>query len=236
MTGPSSQRLLKAHAVRAPGAQVVFNYQDLQHQAEAYLEAARQQAQQVIADAESQARTVTDRVTAEIRQQAEQAAAATIEQRIEARAAELADLRFQQELQTVLPALHQAAEALRSARDQWIQRWESTAVRLGVAIAERLLHTRIAANPQLSTEMVTSALQFAVGATELTVRLSPADYEHLGPRREEVIRSLTSCAQVRIEIDPAIQPGGCLLESRMGEIDARLETMLARITQELLAE
>lgn len=129
-----------------------------------------------------------------------------------------------------------AAESLQAERDRWLVRWEQTAVRLGVAIAERLLQRQLVSHPEFAAAMISDALRLAAGQPKLTVYLHPDDLSAWGDRASQIVESLTSCADTIFVADPGAMRGGCRIETRHGEIDARIETMLQRIAEELLEE
>ena len=79
---------------------------------------------------------------------------------------EIAEQRVTEKLSTALPALRAAAMSLQSERDSWIIRWEHTAVRLGVAIAEKLIQHQLVARPDFATEMITDRAPIGCGAGE----------------------------------------------------------------------
>ena len=153
---------------------------------------------------------------------------------IKRKADEIAAQRVSDQLATALPALQSAAAALHAERDQWLIRWESGAIRLGVAIAEKLLQRQLIARPDFATDMIADALRLAAGQPQLTIYLHPDDLAAWGDRGTQIVQSLTACADTTLIPDHQTARGGCRIETREGEIDARVETMLQRIAEELL--
>jgi flagellar assembly protein FliH len=146
----------------------------------------------------------------------------------------LSERQTNEKLSTALPALKAAAEALQAERDRWLIRWEQTAVRVGVAIAGKLLKTQIAVRPELASGMITEALRLAAGQPRIAIYLHPDDLSAWGDRGPQIVESLTSCADSKLIADPGIERGGCRIETTHGEIDARVETMLERLANELI--
>ena len=138
------------------------------------------------------------------------------------------------QLETALPALRAAAEALQAERDRWLIRWEQTAVRVGVAIAEKLLKSQIATRPELASGMIADALRLAAGQPRVSVHLHPDDLAAWGDRAPRIVESLTACADSTLIPDPLVARGGCRIQTLHGEIDARVETMLERLAEELI--
>ncbi len=231
----SSPRILKAHAARELPTRVTFNFEDLREQASAEMLRARQEAEAIRTQARQEAETLKKQALEDGRKAGLAEGLKTAQQQIEQQAKQLADQQMSKQLATVLPALQQAAQSLRDERDHWLLRWEQSAIHLGVAIAEKLLRFELAARPERAFGMIGEALQLAAGQPRLRVRLNPEDLERLGDSAAQIVQSLTTCAEAEVIGDETIFAGGCVIESRYGEVDARLETMLERITMELLA-
>lgn len=230
-----SPRVLKAHSTRQPGPAAVFNFEDLRAHAMAQIADAKLQAQEILASAQREADMIRQRSVGEGRETGRRAGMEEAAAQIEKHAKQLTDQRFSEHLKTTLPVLSKVAAALQQERDEWLVRWETVAIELGVAIASKLLRTNLAARPELATGMISEALRLAAGQPQLRVFLNAADLERLGDKSEQVVQSLSACASPELIADDTLQPGDCRLETRHGEIDARLDTMLHRIAEELLA-
>ena len=234
MINTDSNRVLKAKDVRGFGTKVAFNYEDLKRRCDEYVENVRRQTGQMIKDACNEAESIRRQAYQEAKtaglREAEKEADAEIEKRAnlgaEQKAAEM--------LGTVLPAMQQTSDALVREYDRWLANWHTAALRVGVAIAEKLIRHRITVQPEIATEMISQALQLAAGNAHLELRLNPRDLEMLGDHAQQVVQSLSACNQARLSPDDSIEPGGCIIETQHGQIDARLETMLERIASELI--
>jgi flagellar assembly protein FliH len=230
-----SHNVLKAHDARDLGSKVAFNFEDLRHQAAAQLAAARAEAVALVEQARREAEMLKQKTLAEARDLGRKEGMKDAHAQIEKQAKLQADQRLGEQLKTVLPALAQAAQALREERENWLARWEQGAIELGIAVAEKLVRSQLTTRPELATGMIDAALQLAVGQPHVRVFLHPQDRERLGDRAEQVIQSITACATPELIDDPTLAPGDCRLETTHGEVDARLDTMLGRIAEELLS-
>jgi flagellar assembly protein FliH len=141
--------------------------------------------------------------------------------------------RIDQQLQTVLPTLHQAVQQVQQSRLAWQRHWEEHSLRLAVGIAEKVIRRQIAQQPEITLELVQEGLELAHGQERITVRLNPADHAALGDRVLKVSQQLAQLGKVQVVPDPQITAGGCRIDTDFGSIDQRLETQLARIAQEL---
>ena len=229
-----SIRIIKAHQVRDATASESYNFVDVQRQGDDIIAMARRAADEILASARQQAEQIRERVIAEARNAGRDEGFRHAATEIRQQADEIAERLVTEQLATALPALRAAAESLQAERDRWLIRWEETAVRLGVAIAEKLLRRQLTARPELATGMISDALRLAAGQPQLTVYLHPEDLAAWGDRAAQIIQSLTACADTILVPEIQTTRGGCRIETRHGEIDARVETMLHRIAEELV--
>lgn len=144
-----------------------------------------------------------------------------------ARAEPIADAR----LDTALTALRSAAEQLQRQRDHWLEQSQHEAVRLGVAIAERLLRRTLAVEPEAIIERIRSALEWSAPTESPRVRLHSADAKLVA-----ALPTDRSFASVEFIEDESLARGDCLVETAHGQTDARWHVILQRITDELLDE
>jgi flagellar assembly protein FliH len=230
-----SQRLLKAESVRQLGARVAFNFDDLQQEGESYLNRIREQAAAIVQAAQQEAAVAKEQAYREAREAGRRDGLQEAARLIEAEAERLANERLAERVSTALPALSAVAQAMQSELESWLIRWEESAVRTAVAIAEKLVRHELRLRPDTAAEMIRAALQLASGQPQLRIHLNPEDVRHFGSQAEAVVRAATACSEAEVVPDAAVSRGGCRIETRHGEIDARLETMLNRIAEELLS-
>jgi flagellar biosynthesis/type III secretory pathway protein FliH len=102
-------------------------------------------------------------------------------------------------------------------------------LRMAFEIAKRILRSEPKINPEICIENVRQALRMMQAADSLTIWMHPADVAVLN-KHEQMKREVESKAQrFTIKPRPDIEPGGCLLESENGVVDARIESQLAEI-------
>ena len=236
MSKGNTSRLLKANAIRSLGSKIVFDYHDLRRQCDEYVTKTRQEAQQIRDNATRDADEIRRRAHAEGFEAGRSEGFAGAAEEIERQATELADQKALEKLQTTFPALQAAAAALTLERDRWLTHWETTAVRLGIAVAEKIMRREIDLQPDIAVELVRKTLELAAGSPRLQLKLHSGDIELLGQHAEETVSAASGCGEVEITADDSISRGGCVIETQHGTIDAQLETQLERIMSELVAD
>ncbi len=234
MSIPDSSRLIKACVARNLGGSAMFNFDDLRRQCEDYIERARRQGEQLLAEARAAAGEIRRGAHAEGVARGQREGLEAARQLVEARAAELAARQMQEQLRTVLPAFQAAAEALQAERDRWIAAWETAAVKLSAAIAGKILRQELSRQPELALPIIREALQLAAGQPDIKLHLHPQDLAQLQECGAEAASRLAAVGEMTLVADENVARGGCLIETRHGVIDARLETQLERIASDLL--
>jgi len=147
-------------------------------------------------------------------------------------AAEQARELAEQEFGSLLANVGELVSALRQQQAELATRWEHELTLLAAQMAERLIGAELARRPQGAIPLVREAVALAAGLPQLVLRLHPDDLTLLtGPGHPRLVPS--GCEVIP---DPGLQRGGCVVELEGGEIDARIETRLARIVAELTGD
>jgi len=216
-------RVIKASSKRAAGEAMAFNLDDLTVQATRYLTEIRQQGDAILHEASKQAELVRE----EARQAGTAEGLKQADEEIEQRARQIAEGR-------VLPSLEKTVKQLAEGRAAWLRSWENGAIRLSIAIAERIVRRTIDAEDSVTRALVTEALELVAGATEVTLRMNPDDLQALGTVVDACLEDLRQIAPIQTVADEQLAKGDCVVQTRDGTIDGRLETRLKRIEDELL--
>ena len=185
--------------------------------------------QKVVKNQIVSARTEAARILAE----AEESAAAI---RREAQK-EAENLKAQAYLEATENALTEFERNLVESREIREKVWRETEkdlLRLAVRLAERIVGREIEKDDKTIIEIISTALQNARQQEKLTVRVNPKDLPSIEKEAENFasgrIRFIDFVA------DPRVASSGCLIESEVGTIDARLETQLRVLERALLSQ
>ncbi len=136
-------------------------------------------------------------------------------------------------LASLLPAVREAVEEIRRAKQTWLSHWEESGVHVAAAIAARLVRRELSQTPQITLSLVREALELAAGSSQLRIHMNPGDHQTLGPQVESLLAELAPLGSTELIADPDVGPGGCRVETQFGAIDQQFEAQLARIEEEL---
>jgi flagellar assembly protein FliH len=129
-------------------------------------------------------------------------------------------------LAPVIQALQSAVTAMAGTESQITAQAEKAVVELSLAISAKLVPQAIAELPDTVLTVVNQALSKVLTGTRLNLRVNPADLEGLQARQAALALPSIDPARLTWSADPGVGPGGCILETDFGDIDARIEHQL----------
>lgn len=140
---------------------------------------------------------------------------------------------FEEAVAQAAAALEASAEAMRGAREQFLASLEPQVVELALEIARRILQREARTDRDLLTTTVQNALRHLADREEMLIRVNPADLEGLRTQKVRLIEDFDDVQEIIVEGDESISPGGCIVESRLMQVDARIEAQLDTILEVL---
>ncbi len=131
-----------------------------------------------------------------------------------------------QQLQTV-------ANQVVSEQRRLVRQAEPTLIKLVMAVVRRVLHRELNGNGDYVEAMVREALRLVHDSTRVVIRLHPEDAALLREKTQKLSAEVADLEALELKDDPHVSRGGCLVETELGTIDARLEVQLEEIAREL---
>ena len=130
-------------------------------------------------------------------------------------------------------ALAAAAEQLQALRADAAASVEADAVDLALRIAEQAVGAAIAADPELVVEAVRGALRRLVERDRVLILVNPDDLELVRDHVARLVGELGGIEHCEVQAERRVRPGGAIVRTSEGEVDATLETKLARAREVL---
>ncbi|MBI5730667.1 MAG: hypothetical protein HY963_05960 [Ignavibacteriales bacterium] len=103
-----------------------------------------------------------------------------------------------------------------------------TAYELSKKIIQREIEEK-----NIINENIRLAINKIIGANEVKLRLHPQDLEELSVDSKNIIND-SSFTKIKIEGDNRVEKGGCLIETEIGNVDARIATQLSELRMKLV--
>ena len=117
-------------------------------------------------------------------------------------------------------------------RRQDIDRMEAATVRLALAIAKKIIGNETE-HVKIIEHVVKTAMKKVADPRNLTMRLNPKDIDTVNEFQQELFLSDDFNAVLHLEADKTIQRGGCIIETQLGDVDARIDQQI-KVIEELL--
>jgi flagellar assembly protein FliH len=132
------------------------------------------------------------------------------------------------ELAPAAAALEEGARALRDEAAAIAERLECQAVDLGLFLAEKIVGSAVAADPELVVEAVRGALRGLVDRERVTVLVHPDDLELVRGAMGGLIATLGGIEHCEVQAERRVARGGAVVRTPEGDVDARLDVKLQR--------
>ena len=177
---------------------------------------AKQQAQQILAEAEARARAILE--------EAEQAHARAVEEG------------YREGYEKGLAEWLTAIREVQVQMQHLVEQAKPELIRLAVRVAEKILRQQLADDPTRLLPMIDEAfrsLRAQKGATIL-LRVHPNDRSMLEAHRKRWLDRMPWIGELQVIADEEIRPGGCRIETDFGSVDLTLETQIRVIERHLL--
>ena len=127
----------------------------------------------------------------------------------------------------------ESIEQLATLRDYLYRHAEQELVKLSLAIAGKIVRREIKLDPDIVSTLVRVCLEKVSQASAATIRLNPDDYRHLAAAQAEGTNGGFGAGVVLVE-DVKIEPGGCIVETDAGDVDARIDVQLQEVAEQVL--
>ena len=228
--------VMKAQAApRVLQSAIVMDLSDLEREAAQIIARARAEAARIIAEAKSNA----EREAMHIRDEARNAGhreghEAGIEEGRTAGHDEALGI-YSQALKDLSARWTQTLDVLHQHMPTHVADAKVDLVRLAIAIAERVTHQEALQNRGVAESTIAETLKMVGNARMVSLHVHPDELEAIEMYLPDALAKIRTVESVELLADATITAGGCIAKFGAGQIDARLETQLQRIADELLA-
>ncbi len=132
--------------------------------------------------------------------------------------------------------LEKIKSLLAAARDEtreYFARVEERLVDFAMAIARRVVGETAESHREVAVKLAAEAIREATDRSKLLLIVNPQDYETLKKAKADLRTLSEGIKEIEVETSPRVKPGGLILESLGGSIDAQIETMLDEVYKAL---
>jgi len=121
-------------------------------------------------------------------------------------------------------------------RRSTLEALEGEIIDLAREIAEKLLNLQLSLEPESVLGVAEEALRLVAGRVSVVLYVNPSEWDLVESKKSEMLVHLPAKAELRVIADRSIQPGGCLIETERGRVDATLEKRKEELLKALYGE
>lgn len=133
------------------------------------------------------------------------------------------------ELEALMRSLSESLLVLDSFREKLLKDSENEVVALILGATKKITKREITTNKDIIVTVIKNAIKCLTDRREIIIRIHPGDYTLIEENKVEFFGHIDDLKNISFREDDTVGEGGCLIESRFGEIDARIETQLERL-------
>lgn len=141
-----------------------------------------------------------------------------------------------EQIDSVLESLQQTLIQVQNLRQEIYLTIEKEVVELALAIACKVVCQEVTTNKDVVLCVAREALSKVKVPGKITVKLNPSDLEVINDTKRHMNYLRNHIENVTFEPEETISRGGCVIETNMGKIDARLEKQFRVIEEMFQAE
>lgn len=136
--------------------------------------------------------------------------------------------------QNAEPILDEIRKLLQEVDGLWrhlVQSYEERILELVCRVSEKVILAHVALDHETVKRVILDAFRLVPEPAEVTIEISPQAAEAIEAVKEDFFDQIKGLNQISLQPDPSVNPGGCRLKTRFGEVDATLETRLAAVQE-----
>lgn len=137
-------------------------------------------------------------------------------------------------LEPLALTLKNAITEVETLREQITEQHLDQILRIILLVAEKVIHREFQMAPDIIIDTIRAASAHLAETDEIIVRLHPSDYEYIREIEEILGTRLTGRKAISFVEDTAIDRGGALIETELGDIDATIRSQIDLIRETLL--
>ncbi len=136
--------------------------------------------------------------------------------------------------ETASDKVKEALETLNQAvieRKKIIKDAEGEILRLSLKVAEQIIKSEVSLHRDVSLNIVSDAISRVSDREQVIVKVNREDLENIKKYKDRIGSIIDGIKSLSIVEDALVEPGGCVIETNLGYIDARISTKLSAIEE-----
>jgi flagellar biosynthesis/type III secretory pathway protein FliH len=141
----------------------------------------------------------------------------------------------EEQIKNTVTAFETSIQEMHRVRQKDIGCMESEIVRLSLAIAKKIVGYETEHRTVIQ-HVVEQAIGKVNDTRQLVIKINPKDLDTVQAIEQDLLPADDLGTVFRIEADEGIKRGGCIIETKLGDIDARIDKQIKIIEERLIAQ
>jgi len=139
-------------------------------------------------------------------------------------------------VEPMIESLSEAIRELENLKREIISQAEKAAVRLAIALAQRILRQEIKSDVSVILKMAEAVVSGLKEHDHITIRINPHDAKALRDLGYDLTSAFKDIHRLTVKEDPSVDSGGFMVDTQFGEFDGRIGSQLEVIEELLMGE
>ena len=132
-------------------------------------------------------------------------------------------------------ASEKVRDALQTLNDAVVERRkiikdaENEILRLSLKVAEQIIKSEVSLHRDVSLNIVSDAISRVSDREQVIIKVNREDLENIKKYKDRIGSIVDGIKSLSIVEDSAVEAGGCVIETNLGYVDARISTKIAAI-------
>jgi flagellar assembly protein FliH len=140
-----------------------------------------------------------------------------------------------EEVRRLIERTHTVLERAQSKRSEILEETEQQVIDLVLLIARKVIKTVSESQRTVFISNVVQALRKLKTRGNILIRVNLADVKLTTEHIKDFIKIAEGAKDIQVVEDSTVDPGGCVIETDFGEINARISSQLAELEDKILA-
>ncbi|KPA13457.1 flagellar assembly protein FliH [Candidatus Magnetomorum sp. HK-1] len=129
----------------------------------------------------------------------------------------------------IIDGIENVLKEITAYKDDFPKIYEREVIGLIKEIAKKVVHVQAKFDNRVILENIYKAFDILSDRVEVKLNINPGDMDFVNENRPEFFAHVKGIESITIEGDPEVSRGGCFIETRYGDVDARIRTQLERV-------
>jgi flagellar assembly protein FliH len=139
-----------------------------------------------------------------------------------------------EEVHNAFAMMNRVIDELRAYRSEILAESRKDIVKMALAVAEKVLHKEIMLSPDAVVSIVKNALSKVNFKRQFTIQVNPLDMEVIQNAGPQISAMLDHAESLQFKADPKVEPGGCIVQTESGVVDAQVDRQFQEIRESVL--